>query len=393
MLHIRFLLLLLLILPLTACTAAPPPPLPEEERPVQVHVAADRMIAAWIPYFSAERLLTADGPQAAVSDYLHQLRDSGINTVFVHVCAFGESIYPSVYYPQLPSLNGLDGLQVFSEACAENQIALHAWINPLRLQTGAVMAQQEGDAALCTWFRSDAFRAANLNEWDGRYYLDPTTETTVKFLTGAVTELMLRYHPAGIHADDYFYPTADPEFDADTYAQSGAPDLGDWRREHITALMRQIYRTVHDADEAAVFSVSPQGDLQKNRDALYADVAAWCESGGCCDLVIPQLYYGYRHGRCPFPEMLRAWVMLPRSDAVQMAVGLGIYKYGQTDPNAGSGADEWLTGENLPAVQTADILSEPSLCGAAYYHADALLDLPEPEAAALKDALRRGANG
>ena len=385
--HIRLLLLILLLLPLTACTA--PPPQEDAEIPAQVHVPADRLSAAWIPYFTAERLLTAADPQAAVSGYLQQLRDFGINAVFVHVAAFGESIYPSLYYPQLPSLNGQDGLQLFSDACAENGIALHAWINPLRLQTEAVMEQQTGDAALCLWFRSSAFRTANLNIWDGRYYLDPTTETTGKFLTGAVTELMLRYHPAGIHADDYFYPTTAPEFDADSFAASGAADLGDWRREHITALMQQMCKAVHAADENAVFSVSPQGDLQKNRDALYADVAAWCETGGCCDLVIPQLYYGYRHGRCPFAEMLRAWVMLPRSDAVQMAVGLGIYKYGQTDPNAGSGADEWLTGEKLPAVQTEDVLTESSLCGVAYYHADALLALPEQEAAALKKASAR----
>ena len=385
--RIRHLLLLLLSLPLSACTAATEsPPLPEEDIPAQIHLPADRMVAAWIPYFSAERLLTAGEPQQAVSSYLQQLRDFGINTVFVHAAAFGESIYPSVYYPQLPALNGQDGLQIFSDACAENQIALHAWINPLRLQTEAVMEQQTGDAALCTWFKSSAFRSANLNIWDGRYYLDPTTETTGKFLTGVVTELMLRYHPAGIHADDYFYPTTAPEFDADTFAASGAADLGDWRRGHITALMQQMYKAVHAADDHAVFSVSPQGDLQKNRDTLYADVAAWCESGGCCDLVIPQLYYGYRHGRCPFAEMLRAWVMLPRSDAVQMAAGLGIYKYGQTDPNAGSGADEWCTSEKLPAVQTEDVLTEPSLCGVAYYHADALLELPGSEAAALKKA-------
>lgn len=396
MLRIRHLLFSLPLL-LSACSAAPPAP-PPDARTVPVPVSApqpERIIAAWIPYFSAEALLS-DPDEAIcrehVGRYLQRLTAYGINTVFVHVCAFGESMYPSVYYPALPAA-GHDGMQIFTDICAEQGIALHAWINPLRLQTGEIMEQQTGDAALCEWYHSKKLRKRNLTEWDGRFYLNPAAESTRKFLTGAVTELMLNYHPAGIHIDDYFYPAAAPEFDADDFSRSGADDLAQWRRGNITAMTQAMYRAVHAADDGAVFSVSPQGNLQKNRDALYADIPAWCAAGGCCDLIIPQLYFGYRNETCPFAEMLREWTALPRADSVRMAVGLAPYKYGHPDPNAGSGRDEWCSAEKLPAVQTEDVLSDSTLCGAVYYHADALLTLPETEADALKDAVRRHGGG
>ena len=396
---------LLSVLPLLLTACAVPArtelPLTEGQTAAQARAQLQQgqsglMVAAWIPYFTTEALLAADDEtacRAAVGDYLQKLSDCGVQTVFLHVCAFGESCYPSAYYPELPAANGHDGMQIFTELCREKQIALHAWINPLRLQTADVMQQQTGDSALCTWFHSDALRKLDLLEWDGRYYLNPDAETAGKFLTGAITELMLRYHPAGIHVDDYFYPTTDPAFDADAFAASGASDLTAWRRGRITACMQMMYRAVHNADPDAVFSVSPQGSMQKNTDTLYADVPAWLLAGDCCDLIIPQLYFGYRNESCPFAEMLREWVSLPRAESVQMAVGLGVYKYGQDDPYAGSGADEWSTGIGLPAVQTADVLSEPTLCGVAYYDADSLLALPETESAQLRETIAAAQNG
>lgn len=389
--HLLFCLPLLL----SACSAAPPVPPSQEESAETVAVSApqpEQIVAAWIPYFSVSALLS-DPDEAVcrehVSSYLQKLSGFGINTVFVHVCAFGESIYPSVYYPALSAVGAHDGMQIFTDVCAEQQIALHAWINPLRLQTGENMEQQDGDAALCVWYKNSKLRKRNLTTWDGRFYLDPAAESTRKFLTGVITELILKYHPAGIHADDYFYPTDAAEFDTDAFAKSGADDLAAWRCGNINAIMQAMYNAVHETDEHAIFSVSPQGNLQKNRDTLYADTALWCKNGGFCDLIIPQLYFGYRNEICPFAETLRSWTGLPRADSVRMAVGLAVYKYGHPDPQAGSGRDEWYSAEKLPAVQTEDVLSDKTLCGVAYYHGDALLTLPETEKEALKNGLQR----
>jgi uncharacterized lipoprotein YddW (UPF0748 family) len=278
-------------------------------------------------------------------------------------------------------------MQIFSEICSETGIAMHAWMNPLRLQTADYMDAQTGDALLCAWYRDSAMKAQRLSQWEKRFYLNPAAESTAEFLSGFLTELITRYHPAGIHVDDYFYPTTEPAFDAEVFAASGADDLAAWRTGNITMLMQRLYQVVKAADPNAVFSVSPQGNLQYNAENLYADVSGWCKSGDSCDLIIPQLYFGYRHESCPFPKLLREWVSLPRASSVRMAAGLGIYKYGEEDAHAGSGKDEWCTTDGLPAAQAADALSEPALRGAVFYHADALLELPQTEAEALKEAI------
>ncbi|MBR4201466.1 MAG: family 10 glycosylhydrolase, partial [Oscillospiraceae bacterium] len=364
------------------------------QTPQQLHLPApdqDTLIAAWIPYFTVESLLASPDEEAcrnAVSGYIRQLRDIGINTVFLHVCAFGESYYPSEWYPMLPAANGHDAMRIFSEVCQENGVALHAWINPLRLQTDAYMESQCGDSELCRWYGDEAQRAKAMAKWDGRWYLDPAAPTTGDFLSGVVKELIETYRPAGIHIDDYFYPTAQTAWDAEDFAASGAENLAEWRRENINALMRTLYQAVHQADESAVFSVSPQGNIEENYERLFADTAAWAKAGDCCDLMIPQIYYGYQNSSHPFAEVLREWSELPRAENVSMAVGIAAYKVGQTDPYAGSGAQEWLTETGIPARQAGDVLLTSGMDGAAFYHADALMLLSPEESAALSAVLK-----
>ena len=373
-----------------ACSTVPGPyralPLPENEQTAeQLHLteqAAQQPFAgAWVPYFVCEELF-ADPDEAvcrdAVRQVLQSLKNCGIRSVFVHVCAFGEAGYPSAYYPQNPALGGHDMMQIFTDICKETGMELHAWINPLRLQTESKMRAQTGDALLCQQFHDDAGSA--FAYWDGRYYLNPVAESTGSFLTGVITELIERYHPAGIHIDDYFYPTESPAFDAAAFAASGETDLAEWRRSKITALVRQMYRAVHSADDKAVFSVSPQGDLQKNRDSLYADIPLWMRDGACADLIIPQLYFGYRNETMPFAEMLAEWRSLPRAEHVRLAAGLAAYKTGKPDENAGSGAQEWVTEPDTIVRQTEDVCGDSSFDGVVFYHVDAL-----PEA--VRDAL------
>lgn len=391
-------LFLTLCMLLFACTV--PQKVPAANQPPaggqtyrQLHlpdVQSEPMIAAWIPYFTIESLLSAPDDEICgetVTKYLCALHDRGINTVFVHVTPFGESSYPSVYYPAQPAANGHDAMQIFTDACRSLGISLHAWINPLRLQTDADMQKQKGDATLPTWYRDDSLRKNALSEWDGRWYLNPAAESTHKLLTGAITELIAAYHPDGIHIDDYFYPTTDPAFDAADFAASDANDLAAWRREQITALMKTMYEAVHSADENAVFSVSPQGNFKENYDSLYADAALWAKDGTCCDLIIPQIYYGYENESHPFAETLAEWRALPRAENVDIAAGLAVYKVGQNDPYAGRGAAEWCTQSGVLARQAADVLLSPALSGVAFYNSDALLQLGTDETAALLDVL------
>ncbi len=347
-----------------------------------------KMIAVWIPYFICDRLFEQSDEMTAkenVREYLQEMQVFGVNTVFLHVCAFGESTYPSAYYPMTPTANRLDETEIFRSVCRQLNLSLHLWINPLRLQSKEYMDLQSGSSMLTQWYQNAEKRSSALSEWNGRYYLNPAAESTRSFLTGAVQELIDRYHPDGIHIDDYFYPTEETAFDRTDFQNSGETDLSAWRRKNITQLVKSMNNAVHQANPKTVFSVSPQGNLLKNYESLYADVAEWCQTGECCDLLIPQIYFGYLNELCPFAETAAEWLALPRSEKVGMAIGLAAYKIGEEDLYAGDGQYEWVRTEEILARQAGEMLREPTACGIGLYHSDSLLALSAKE----KDALIR----
>ena len=355
-----------------------------------VPVRHETTAATWLPYFTVFDLFSEGGEEeirARIHAELLRLKAEGINTVFVHACPFGETLYPSAYYPLAPEVRGYDALLMFSEECMRLGLSLHAWFNPLRLQTPERMAAQPKDNRLSEWFRNDVQRAQNLSLWDGRYYLNPASSATVNLLSDAVQELVSAYHPAGVHIDDYFYPTDSPEFDERDYLESGESDLAAWRRKNITAIVRSMYRAAHESDEDTLFSISPQGDLTQNTDRLYADIPQWMASEECCDAIIPQIYFGYENSHNPFRETLEEWRNIPRSSNIKLIIGLAAYKSGNEDVYAGKGQTEWMTHKNLLAEQIAEVLGSPKISGVSLYHADAFLNLPDDERSAARAAL------
>ena len=373
---------------LVSCTSlrvqnAESPVLSRGQTVAQLHLSPVRhetVIGTWLPYFTVFDLFSGgDAGQARerVHAMLLKLKAEGINTVFVHAVPFGEAVYPSAYYPHAPEVHGLDALRIFSEECMRLGLSLHVWLNPLRLQTPARLEDHPADTVLSAWYQDEAQREENLALWDGRYYLNPASSGTTNFLADAVRELTNVYHPAGIHIDDYFYPTQAPEFDEHAFLESGEHDLAAWRRSNITAIVRAMYRAVHENDAETVFSVSPQGDPAQNYEKLYADIPRWLSEGGCCDALIPQVYFGYENTHNPFRETVAAWKAMPRNPKVALMIGLAAYKVGNEDVYAGDGREEWEKNPNLLAQQIAEVLADPELGGAVLYHADAVLNLPE----------------
>lgn len=333
--------------------------------------------AAWIPYFICERLLSEPDEAACrrqITDYLLALRKRGIRAVFVHICPFGEAFWPSEYYPPSAAAGGHDAAALFADACVETGMALHLWLNPLRLQTEDAMALHHDDSQLSQIFRDPQQRENCIFVYEGRCYLNPAAEETADFLSGAVTEL-LRHCPsaAGIHIDDYFYPSPETDADAALFAASGETDLAAWRRGRVSALVKRLCDAVHAAKADAVFSVSPQGNLSLNRDTLFADVTRWLAEPGYCDMMLPQLYFGYENEACPFKETLAEWAALPRAEGVQLAAGLAAYKTGERDDFAGSGAEEWQKDGTVLQREIADVGADAAFTGIGLYHTDAVL--------------------
>ena len=64
----------------------------------------------------------------------------GINTVIVQVRPFGDSMYPSEYYPVSSFVTGeygidadYDPFEIIIQEAHKRDVSIHAWINPLRV--------------------------------------------------------------------------------------------------------------------------------------------------------------------------------------------------------------------------------------------------------------------
>lgn len=318
--------------------------------------------AVWLSYLELkmpEPGMEREQYAGYIDSLLENAGKLGIRNVLVHAVSFSDAIYPSEIYPssnlfaekrgdKLP----FDALSVVIERAERLGMRVHAWINPYRIQSVFDidgLCESETAYRLYQSGSGDVIRAG-----DGLYY-NPASERTVRLVTDAVRELLSGYELSGIHIDDYFYPETETGFDKKQYeayqADGGELTLDDWRRENVNTLVRSLYAAVKDFGEDKIFSVSPSGDIEKNRTVHYADVRLWLKEDGYCDVLIPQLYYGFDNESQPFEKCLDEWITAACGNT-RLYVGLAVYKIGKTDEYAGeSGKNEWINNCDIIAGQ------------------------------------------
>ena len=98
--------------------------------------------------------------------------------------------------------------------------------------------------------------------------MDPSSSFTRERMITVVMDVVKRYDVDGIHIDDYFYPYPDsgggPAFNDRTnwnsYRKKGGQlNQGDWRRDHVNRLVRELYSTIKRSKPKVKFGVSPFG--------------------------------------------------------------------------------------------------------------------------------------
>ena len=366
----RVIILLLALSLLAGCTASPAPPAATATQTA----AAPRVTpgqpaeirAVWLSYF--DLMLPAGGiSEQAFREKYEALFGAfaafGLNTLFVHVRPFTDAVYPSAIYPWSEILTGAQGkdpgydpLGILCALAEKHGLGLHAWINPFRVTPDHrdLSKLDKGNPALAHIAADDGW----VRQVNGRYYWNPALPETHALIYDGARELLENYPIAGIHIDDYFYPTTEASFDQAQYEAyrrlGGALPLDGWRRELVSQFVAGLYRAVHRARPEAVLSVSPSANLEKNYNEYYADAARWAREPGFADWMVPQLYYGFEHAKLPFEATARAWAALPRHGGLRLAFGLAAYKAGQDDEFAGAaGRGEWQKHGDILARQTA----------------------------------------
>lgn len=290
------------------------------------------MRAVWLSYLEFQAFAGSDEAAytAKICTILNQIAAKGLNTVIVQVRPYGDSFYPSAYYPWSKCISGTvdldpgyDPLAILLREGHARGLSIHAWINPYRVMTDTEFAAISDAWTIKQWYNSAHRDDYMLRMEDGRWWLKPGNGEVQQLIEDGVDEILASYAVDGIHLDDYFY-NVDPAQYGDSKSEAQA---------NTTALVRTLYRITKAYGAEKLFGISPMGAYRENADlpasdtgAHSTDLALWCSTPGYIDYVMPQIYWEYTHETQPFTMTLEKWENFVTEDSVALYIGLAPYK-------------------------------------------------------------------
>lgn len=291
-----------------------------------------------------------------ISQMIYNIKDLGFNTIILQVRSFSDAIYESNIYPWSSCVSekeglspGYDILKYFIDISHDNDIRIHAWLNPYRVRTNSdISTISEGNPAYL-YINTDTLYINN-----GIYY-NPAKEVVVQLIVDGVLEILDNYDVDGICFDDYFYPDK----------IVGESDYLEYKKNHPMVsfddfrlmTVNNMVKKVHDVckNKNKIFGISPSGNIKNNYDSIFADVKEWGSSDLYVDYLMPQIYYGFFNESQAFHTVLREWDNLITNDSVSLIPALAFYKVGVVDQYARSGSNEWV--ENSDIIMREILLS------------------------------------
>lgn len=281
---------------------------------------------AWIQCVNGQfQGMGRDRMQQTLSYQLDELAKSGINAIFFQVRAEGDALYNSQLEPWSRYLTGTQGLapdpywdplEWMVEQCHARGMELHAWINPFRAKTK--MTREMAPLHASTRNPSLCF------DYDGLWVFDPGLPENRDWICKVASDIVSRYDVDGLHMDDYFYPypvagLAIPD-DASYALYGQGMDRGDWRRQNVNMVIKQLHEQLLSVKPWIKFGVSPFGIYRNQRtdpkgsattglqnyDDLYADVLEWIRQGWV-DYNIPQIYWEIGNRAADYETLIRWW--------------------------------------------------------------------------------------
>ena len=260
--------------------------------------------------------------------YLDVLKADNFNAVYFQVRSMCDAMYRSSYEPWSSYLVGTRGsdpgwdpLAFVVEECHKRGMECHAWVNPYRFTTGS------------NWNTPQDQELKNKNmllSHESTVILNPGLPATREHIVKVCREITKNYDIDGIIFDDYFYPNGIPSTseagDYTLWKSSGTSmSLGDWRRDNVNQMVRDVYNMIQEEKPYVKFGISPAGaactspsvaaghgvepcpvasDWQYN--GIFSDPVAWIKEG-TIDYISPQLYWDTDHATNPFGPMTDWW--------------------------------------------------------------------------------------
>ncbi|WP_165041726.1 glycoside hydrolase family 10 protein [Dysgonomonas sp. ZJ709] len=289
---------------------------------------------AWLStaWQSRYRTMSPEQMKAYFVRSLDQLQADGINAIIFQVRPQSDTFYKSNLEPWSAHLTGTQGkapqgnfdpLAFLIEECHKRNMELHAWLNPYRVTTST----NDQLVSNHLYYREPE----RFVTFGGKIYFDPGIPKNQEYICQVVKDIVMRYDVDAIHMDDYFYPYPimgegfpdDKSFN--TYGkQQGytGNQLGDWRRNNVNTLIKDVKYTIASTKPWVRFGISPFGIYRnvkstpdgsgsntnglQNYDDLYADVKLWVEKGWI-DYNMPQIYWEIGHTAADYKTLINWW--------------------------------------------------------------------------------------
>ncbi len=338
----------------------------------------DKFIFAWLSYLELRVTKETDNIEsykAYITDLFTNMKEISVTDVFLHVKPFEEVFYSSDLFAVSSMVKGENGesfdvLSIVTDIAKAFDINVHAWINPYRISSVGDIFSLHDSSVAKRWYNEE-----NNNDifvLENGIYLNPASIKAQRLILDTVRELLTKYDIKGIHIDDYFYPENCKDFDIAEYTiykeSGGSLSLENFRREQVNTLIKAMYSLIKGFGEEKIFSISPCGDINKAYNELFCDVYSWCSKEGFCDIIIPQIYFGFENDSLPFESCLNSWCEITDQSKTKLAIGLSLYKVGQADNFAGKGKNEWIENDDLLKRQI-ECLYEKGCYGFSLYSA------------------------
>lgn len=311
--------------------------------------------------------------QTKIDKMIDRINENNLNTIFLHVSPFSDSIYESKLLPYSYTLSGVEGsnpgfdyLDYFIKKAHQKNIKVHAWINPYRVSFNSNLdSLSDKNPAKKLVNTSSVMISKN-----GIYY-NPASEIVKNLIVRQVEEIIDKYNVDGVHFDDYFYINDNiDEVEYVNYKNNGGElSLKEYRLNNTNDLIKEVYKTIKERNAKVLFSIAPDGNINNNYIYHFADVKTWLKSNEYVDIIMPQIYYGFNNEYSPFNKVLNEWLQLCTNKNISIVPVLAKYKEGEVDREAGIGRNEWQEDKNIINRQI-NVIKEKNLKGYVLFRYD-----------------------
>jgi hypothetical protein len=165
-------------------------------------------------------------------------------------------------------------------------------------------------------------------------FLNPGMKLVRDHTARVIADVVRRYDIDGAHMDDYFYQDGITNQDSFTFQSEsrGFTNLGDWRRDNVNLLIRQVYDSIKAIRPNVKWGISPRGIWRNgvptgivgndNYNTIYCDAVAWLQ-GQYIDYITPQLYWPFGGGQ-DYGKLMPWWSSV--RNGRHLYVGQGSYR-------------------------------------------------------------------